>query len=104
HDAPLDAAPGAYAVDEFFEDLLRVTGGETDRALAEITLRESAAVPAWMEAQGVRWQPALTGTLHLSRTNLFFLGGGKNVVNTYYDTAIRLGVRVRYDATVTALL
>ncbi|HEV3086803.1 MAG TPA: FAD-dependent tricarballylate dehydrogenase TcuA [Candidatus Elarobacter sp.] len=104
HDAPLDAAPGAYAVDEFFEDLLRVTGGETDRALAEIALRESAGVPAWMEAQGVRWQPALTGTLHLSRTNLFFLGGGKHVVNTYYDTAIRLGVRVRYDATVTALL
>jgi tricarballylate dehydrogenase len=103
HDGPLPAASGAYAVDEFFEDLLRVTGGETDRTLAEIVLRESAGIPAFMQEHGVRWQPPLTGTLHLSRTNLFFLGGGKQVVNTYYDTAVRLGVRVRYDATVTAL-
>ncbi len=103
HDAPLPAAPGAYPVDEFFDDLLRVTGGETNRALAELTLRESATLPAWMEQQGVLWQAALKGTLHLSRTNLFFLGGGKQLVNMYYDTAIRLGVRVRYDASVIAL-
>jgi tricarballylate dehydrogenase len=103
HDAPLQAAPGAYPVEEFFEDLLRVTGGETNRALAELTLRESMTLPAWMEEQGILWQRALTGTLHLSRTNLFFLGGGKQLVNTYYDTAARLGVRIRYDANVVAL-
>lgn len=103
HDGPLPAAPGAYPVDEFFDDLLRVTGGETNRALAELTLRESMTLPAWMEDQGILWQQALRGTLHLSRTNLFFLGGGKQLVNTYYDTAARLGVRVRYDASVVAL-
>ena len=103
HDGPLPAAPGAYPVEEFFEDLLRVTGGETNRALAELTLRESMTLPAWMEEQGILWQAALRGTLHLSRTNLFFLGGGKQLVNTYYDTAARLGVRIRYDASVSAL-
>ena len=39
------------------------------------------------EADGVRWQPALNGTLQLNRTNAFFLGGGKALVNAYYAIA-----------------
>jgi hypothetical protein len=37
-----------------------------------------------MERHGVRFQAALRGTLHLSRTNAFFLGGGKALMNAYY--------------------
>src|SRR5262249_47658445 len=85
--------------EEFMEDLLRVTGGETNDELATLTIRESASLPEWMERHGVRWQLALRGTLHLTRTNGFFLGGGKAMVNTYFDTAERMGVRVVYDAT-----
>lgn len=48
-------------------------------------------------AHGVRWQPPLRGTLHLARTNLFMLGGGKALVNAYYASALRLGVRVLYQ-------
>ena len=33
---------------------------------------------------GVRWQPPLRGTLHLARTNVFMLGGGKAMMNAYY--------------------
>ena len=36
----------------------------------------------------------------MSRTNAFFLGGGKALVNAYYNTAEDLGVRVLYDAEV----
>ena len=33
---------------------------------------------AWLgDEHGVRFQPSLGGTLHLGRTNAFFLGGGK---------------------------
>jgi tricarballylate dehydrogenase len=103
HDAPNAAATGAYAEDELYADLLRVTGGETNELLARLTIRESMTLAEWMAEQGVRWQKPLTGTLHLSRTNGFFLGGGKHLVNTYYDTALRLGVQVRYDATVHRL-
>jgi tricarballylate dehydrogenase len=102
HAAPNAAATGAYDEDEFYADLLRVTGGETNEVLARRTIRESATLAAWMGEQGVRWQKPLTGTLNLSRTNGFFLGGGKHLVNTYYDTARRLGVEVRYGATVRA--
>ena len=34
----------------------------------------------------------------LGRTNAFFLGGGKALVNAYYRTAEALGVEVVYDA------
>ncbi len=51
----------------------------------------------------MRFQPSLTGTLNLSRTNAFFLGGGKALVNAYYLTAERLGVDILYDTEVTAL-
>lgn len=103
HDAPNEGASGVYPEAELLDDLLRVTGGETNRELAELTLRESQTLAPWMTAQGVRWQQPLTGTLHLHRTNGFFLGGGKHLVNTYYDTASRLGVRVRYETQVVAL-
>jgi tricarballylate dehydrogenase len=103
HDRPNAAAVESYSEDEFFEDVLRVTGGETNEPLARLTLRESATLAAWMAEQGVRWQKPLTGALSLSRTNGFFLGGGKALVNTYFDTALRLGVCVEYDATVSAL-
>lgn len=75
-----------------------MTAGKTNRELATLTVRQSTTVPAWMEAQGVKWQQSLRATLHLSRTNGFFLGGGKALINTYYDTAARLGVEIRYDA------
>ena len=54
----------------------------------------------WMTEHGVRWQQPLTGTLHLGRTNRFFLGGGKALVNTYYQTAEAMGVQVEYEASV----
>ncbi len=56
-----------------------------------------------MERCGVRFQPSLTGTLNLSRTNAFFLGGGKALVNAYYAAAARLGVHVLYDTEVTEI-
>jgi tricarballylate dehydrogenase len=56
-----------------------------------------------MRRHGVRFQPALAGTLHLARTNAFFMGGGKALVNAYYRSALELGVQVRYDSPVHAL-
>ena len=41
---------------------------------------------------------ALSGTLHLGRTNRFFLGGGKALLNAYYRTSQPAGRHVAYDA------
>jgi len=103
HDAPTDLLVDAYGEEEFVTDLLRVTGGKTNEALARRVVRESANCPAWIRSFGARLQPPLRGTLHLDRTNVFFLGGGKALMNSYYAAAERLGISVRYDAQVTAL-
>ncbi len=100
HDAPTDMLVEAYPEAEYFEDLLRVTGGQTDPDLARMVIRASATAPAWMGRHGVRFQPSLSGTLHLGRTNAFFLGGGKALVNAYYARAERLGVQIAYEAEV----
>ncbi len=103
HDAATGPLTGPYTEEEFFDDLLRVTGGQTDEALARHMIHESKAMLGWIEEQGVRWQPSLGGTLSLGRTNSFFLGGGRAMLNALYATAERLGVSIRYGAEVTAL-
>ena len=103
HDLPNEVLTDAYKEDEYWDDLLRVTGGNTDEALARMTIRASSGVFGWMKSAGVRFQPSLTGTLNLGRTNAFFLGGGKALVNAYYLTAARLGVEILYDSEVVSL-
>lgn len=103
HEAPEHLLPECYREAEYWDDLQRVTGGRTDETLARLTIRESARVRGWMAGYGVRFQPALGGTLHLGRTNAFFLGGGKALVNAYYRAARAAGVQVRYDSEVTGL-
>jgi tricarballylate dehydrogenase len=103
HDAPTDVLTGAYPEEEYFADLLRVTGGDTDEQLARMTILSSPVCTQWMRAHGVRFQPALGGTLHLGRTNAFFLGGGKALLNAYYSAAARLGIAVYYNAEVIDL-
>jgi tricarballylate dehydrogenase len=103
HERATDLLSEAYSEDEYLTDLLRVTGGDSDERLAQIVVRGSAACPARMRSFGVRFQPPLRGTLQLARTNAFFLGGGKALMNSYYATAVRRGVRVLYDAEVVGL-
>jgi tricarballylate dehydrogenase len=103
HDAATDILTGPYTEQEFWEDLKRVTGGQTDEELARLMISESKEILNWIVEQGVRWQPSLGGTLGLGRTNSFFLGGGKAMLNAFYLTAERLGVEVLYDAEVLDL-
>ncbi len=103
HRGPLSVLTGTYTEEEYYDDLLKVTGGKTDEGLARLAIRSSEECLPWMEGHGVRFQPSLSGTLSLARTNAFFLGGGKALVNAYYRTAERLGVTVHYEAQVTHL-
>ena len=100
HGSPKGVLTDSYSEDEFYEDLLKVTKGNTDEELARLTIRESEACYEWMLEQGCYFQESLSGTLSLSRTNAFFLGGGKALVNAYYNRLESLGVAVFYQATV----
>src|ERR1700758_2967264 len=103
HDAATEILTGPYTEQEFWEDLLRVTGGQTDEQLARHMIAESKDILGWIVEQGVRWQPSLGGTLSLGRTNSFFLGGGRAMLNALYLTAEQLGVDIVYDAEVIDL-
>jgi tricarballylate dehydrogenase len=103
HDAPTSVLTDTYSEDEFYSDLLRVNANETDATLARLLVCRSTTCPEWMSRYGVRFQPALRGTLHLSRTNAFFLGGGKALMNSYYAAAARLGIEIIYEADVVAI-
>ncbi|OGQ74364.1 MAG: tricarballylate dehydrogenase [Deltaproteobacteria bacterium RIFCSPLOWO2_12_FULL_60_16] len=97
HARATEYVTGPYPEEEFWDDLSRVTGSETNEQLARLVIRESADLGEWTSANGVRWQQPLRGTLHLTRTNLFMLGGGKAMVNAYYDAARRLGIPIAYE-------
>ena len=103
HDGPTEVLTEVYSEDEYFDDLLKVTAGATSEGLARMAIRESASLTPWMADRGVRFQPSVAGTLSLSRTNPFFLGGGKALVNAYYREAERLGVDILYDTEVLHL-
>ena len=103
HDAPQDVLSDAYPEEEFWQDLLKVTGGITDEHLARLVIRASSTCRDWMRRHGVHFQPPLSGALHVARTNAFFMGGGKALVNAYFRSAEALGVEIRYEAPVDRL-
>jgi tricarballylate dehydrogenase len=103
HNAPNAVLTDAYKEDEYWDDLLRVTGGDTNEEMARMTIRASSGIFGWMKDCGVRFQPSLTGTLNLGRTNAFFLGGGKALLNAYYLTAEKLGIDILYDTEVISM-
>jgi tricarballylate dehydrogenase len=104
HAAPTEILTDTYPHEELLADLTRVNEGETDDSLAALVAARSAQCLPWMTAFGARFQTALRGTLQLSRTNAFFLGGGTALMNSYYAAAEKLGIDVRYDADVTQLV
>ena len=103
HSAPTGPLTDTYSEQEYLADLLRVTEGQTNENLARLTIRASETCPGWMSRHGVRFQSALRGTLQLGRTNAFFLGGGKALMNSYYAAAERMCISVHYNAEVVDL-
>ncbi|MBD8875107.1 FAD-dependent tricarballylate dehydrogenase TcuA [Roseibium polysiphoniae] len=103
HKGPLGPLVDDYSEDEYLADLMKVTAGKTDGDLARLAIRSSEECLPWMQDHGVHFQPSLSGTLSLARTNAFFMGGGKSLVNAYYRTAAKLGIDVLYEAQVTHL-
>jgi tricarballylate dehydrogenase len=83
HQSATEYVTGPYTEQEFWDDLRHVTGDDTNELLARLTIQSSAELGDWMAANGVRWQKPLRGTLHLARSNLFMLGGGKAMMNAY---------------------
>lgn len=103
HPKPTATLTEAYDSAEYWEDILRVTGGHTTEHLTRMVIDQSYELMDWLTAQGVRFQPSLRGTLSLERTNAFFLGGGCALINALYRQAERDAIEVRYQAEITRI-
>lgn len=97
HTEPTATLTGQYEAEEYWQDILRVTGGETNEALTRLVIRESYPLLDWLSERGVKFQPSLRGTLSLDRTNAFFLGGGCALINALYRHATQIGVAIHYE-------
>ena len=104
HPEPLATLSESYSAEEYLADLLRVTGGKTNLELAELMIEQSLSLIDWLSEIGIRWQPSLSGTLSLSHSNAFFLGGGKALINAQYAYAEKIGIQIRYGCEVTGLM
>lgn len=103
HETHIEPYTGAYPAEEMWNNYIKATGGAANLELPKIVIDGSATVLDWMKGHGVRFQHAITGTLHLSRTNAWFMGGGKAMINSLYRSAEKLGVDIRYNAEVVGL-
>src|SRR5258705_3231084 len=63
HRTGTEFVTAAYGEEEFWQDLLGVTGRATHQRLARLILRASATLGDWMPAHGLRWQKPLRCTL-----------------------------------------
>lgn len=102
HDGPTKFLVEEYPKETYWQELLKVTGGNTDEKLARLMISESVNAPDWMYQRGVRFQH-IQGTLGLAHSNPFFLGGGRALINAFFHTAEKLGVEVLYDSEVLEL-
>ncbi|PAF45387.1 FAD-binding dehydrogenase [Helicobacter sp. 11S02629-2] len=97
HYGPTDVLTDTYSEDEFFEDIYKVTKGQTNEDYARFVIRNTPEAVKWAKSHGVRFQSSFSGTLQLGRTNAFFLGGGKSLLNSYYKEAKKMGIKILYD-------
>ena len=96
HDAPNKSIPRTYSADEFWRDLVEVTGAHTDETLARLLIGKSAEVTDFMARCGVCIQKPREHDP--SRKTAYLLGGGKAMLNALHLTTERLGVDILYDA------
>ncbi len=92
-----------YPADEYRDELIRVTGGNTDQHLARLLIEGSMHIMDWMEQCGVHFMRSYDRRSPPARKTAFLLGGGKALLNAYYRTAESLGIAVLYDAEVLSL-
>nr|WP_254620922.1 FAD-dependent tricarballylate dehydrogenase TcuA [Sphingomonas sp. CL5.1] len=103
---------GSYPADKFHADLCEMSGYRADPALIDIVVEESLPAVLWMQAQGVRFLPAYgRQSFKIDGRNVFWggltvetAGGGLGLVDALFARAEALGVEIRYDWKVDALI
>ena len=100
-----------YPRERFWQDLSRVTEGRTDPELAELLIARSHDTVAWMVAQGIVMEPAVSlsgvrvgGTIKWSPGAILRARHeGVGLSRMWFEIAARRGVEVRYATSAARL-
>jgi tricarballylate dehydrogenase len=100
---------GRYTVEDFRQDLLRLTGGRCDPMLAEVLVEDAADVVPWLRSKGIRFELLFDRQAYLvdgtwrfwGGLSLGAVGGGIGLVDAHLAAAERVGIDVLCDSTVT---
>ena len=102
-----------YTRDDFHGDLMRVTSGQTDPVLSRVLVDNSKDTVFWMNRIGhVSMEPAVTLSGVRKENRIVWARGlvvraaheGVGLSRSWFATAERMGIEVRYGASVMALL
>jgi tricarballylate dehydrogenase len=102
-----------YSSEEYLSDLIKVTDGKTDRAMAQVVVTETADAVRWLHGLGLKYRlmyerqaydrPDGTylfwGGLHVGN-----VGGGEGLIADHTAVAAKLGTEVRYGIRATSLV
>ena len=103
---------GSYTAARYHEDLMRVTEGLSEPALAERLVGQSFPTMLWMREQGMRWT-LMTGRQAFKVGDVYrfwggltveAVGGGAGLIEHWLRIAKSKGVEIRFDAGAQALL
>ena len=103
---------GSYTVDQFFDDMFRVTQYRTDPVLCELLVRNSLPTLQWMRKQGVRFQTSHGRQAYKVNGRFQFWGGlsvevwggGPGLVDMLLSSAEKKGVQILYETAAVSLL
>lgn len=103
---------GQYTIDQFFDDLGRVTEYRTDPELAHALASDSFETLLWMRTKGVRFVPIYGRQAFQENGKFTFwggltvetVGGGPGLVESLNDALEQRGVPVEYDTRLVSLI
>lgn len=103
---------GSYTVDQFFDDMFRITHYRTDPVLCELLVRRSLPTLQWMRQQGVRFQTSHGRQAYKVNGRFQFWGGlavevwggGPGLVNMLLSSAEKKGVQILYETAAVSLI
>ncbi len=93
---------GDYSESDYYDDVMAVTGGQSDPAMAQTLVSQAYPTVRWMQSYGHAWAPS-----HESPTSanvVSFRGGGFSMQESWFRAAERLGIPVHYGTRATELV
>jgi tricarballylate dehydrogenase len=99
----------AYTVQDFMDDMNRVTENLIDQDMARVIAEDSNEAIHWTKKMGIPWKlhmhVVVDNKIHFEPGVIIHpVGGGLGQLKIWRELATKLGVEIRYDSAVTGII